>query len=226
MDLTETNILNTLALTQVCEGDTTCLRYLWRGALIGAAIAIPVGPIAILCMQYAFSRGFRIAFAAGIGAALADMCFGLIAGLGLSVITDWIISNRCWIQMIGGFFLCYIGAELCFKRSHRAILIDEAASRMSALGSTFMLTLANPLTILAFMALFGTFGIADSSNNIQNASLTIGGVFIGSLAWWTILTYLASRMRGFLTEKSLLQFRKIGGALLLACGIYALIACI
>ncbi|MFA6915987.1 MAG: LysE family transporter [Parachlamydiales bacterium] len=226
MILAEINLTELVAIHPVCEDGVTCLRFFWKGAVIGAAIAIPVGPIAILCMQYALSKGFRTAFAAGLGAALADMCFGLVAGLGLSVITDWILYNKCWIQMLGGFFLCYIGAELCFTKSHKAALIDQKDSRISALGSTFMLTLANPLTILAFMALFGTFGLVEATNNIKNTTLTVVGVFLGSLTWWTILTYAASKMRGFLTDKSLLRFREIGGALLLACGVYALLACI
>lgn len=224
--LAEINLPELVAIQPICQDGALCFRYLLQGAIIGAAIAIPVGPIAILCMQYALSKGFRTAFAAGVGAALADMCFGLIAGLGLSVITDWIISNKCWIQMFGGFFLCYIGAELCFTKSHKAALIDEKASRLNALTSTFMLTLANPLTILAFMALFGTFGSVEATSNVKNTSLTVLGVFLGSLTWWTILTYAASKMRYFLTQKSLLRFREFGGAILLACGVYALLSCI
>lgn len=209
-----------------CDGDISTASYLLYGALIGMAIAVPVGPIAVLCMQYALSRGFRIAFFAGLGAALADTCFGIVAGLGLSMITDWIIVNKCWIQMIGGVFLCYIGAELCFTKSHKAILIDKKATSTTAMTSTFMLTLANPLTILAFLALFGYFGLIDIANNTLPAALTIIGILLGSLTWWTALAYLASRLKPHFSDKALIRFREIGGALLLMCGIFAFVSCL
>lgn len=189
------------------------------------AIAIPVGPIAVLCMQYALSRGFMIAFFAGVGAALADTCFGLLAGLGLTVITDWIFLNKCWIQLVGGIFLCYIGAELFFTKNHETILIDKKATPLNALTSTFMLTLANPLTILAFMALFGYFGLVNVSLSPKNASMAIFGVFIGSLTWWTLLTYIAAKLRPHFTDKGMIRFREFGGALLLLGGIAALLGC-
>ncbi len=222
----ETEIQTALPLPiPPCEGDPTCFSFLLHGAAIGLAIAVPVGPIAVLCMQYALSRGFLIAFAAGLGAALADTFFGMLAGFGLTMVTDWIFLNKCWIQLLGGAFLCYLGAELCFTKNHKTILIDDNTGPMTALSSTFMLTLANPLTILAFMALFGYFGLVNITDNTANASMTIAGVFLGSLGWWTLLTYLAARLRTSFTDKALLRFREAGGILLLLGGGAALLSC-
>lgn len=223
-DLT-TEIHPILLANMACEANPSLWSYLLQGTLIGLAIAIPVGPIAFICMQYALNRGFRLALSAGIGAALADTFFGLLAGLGLTMITDWVLLNKCWIQFLGGIFLCLIGAELCFKKNHKAICIDTAGSYFTALTTTFFLTLANPLTILAFMALFGYFGLAEICNTTSYAAMTIIGVFIGSLCWWICLAYFTSKLRGHFSGRGLILFREVGGTILLICGAYAIISC-
>jgi threonine/homoserine/homoserine lactone efflux protein len=48
------------------------LSLFLKGLLIGVAIAAPVGPIGILCIQRTIHNGFRIGLASGLGAALAD----------------------------------------------------------------------------------------------------------------------------------------------------------
>jgi len=55
------------------------IAALLAGAVAGYGIAIPVGAIAILIMETGLQRGFRLAAAAGTGAAVADGIYATIA---------------------------------------------------------------------------------------------------------------------------------------------------
>src|SRR5580765_8151140 len=83
-----------------------------KGLIIGFAIAAPVGPIGILCTQRSLHDGFKIGLMTGLGAALADGTYGLIAGFGLTALSSLLIAQQFWIRVIGGLFLLYLGIKL------------------------------------------------------------------------------------------------------------------
>lgn len=61
-------------------GNSFMLALFIKGLIIGFAIAAPVGPIGVLCIQRSLHDGFKIGLMTGLGAALADGTYGLIAG--------------------------------------------------------------------------------------------------------------------------------------------------
>ncbi len=63
------------------------------GALVGLALAAPVGPVGVFCICQALSHGLWPATAAELGAATADAIFGAAAGLGLILIQTFIADN-------------------------------------------------------------------------------------------------------------------------------------
>src|SRR5579863_5838660 len=85
-----------------------------KGLIIGFAIAAPVGPIGILCIQRSLHDGFKIGLLTGLGAAFADGTYGLIAGFGLTAVSSFLIAYQFWIRLIGGLFLLYLGIKLFF----------------------------------------------------------------------------------------------------------------
>lgn len=85
-----------------------------KGFLMGLAIAAPVGPISVLCIQRSLHNGFKVGLMTGLGAALADGTYGLIAGFGLTAISTLLIAHQFWNQLIGGIFLLYF----CLERYH------------------------------------------------------------------------------------------------------------
>src|SRR3990167_10844249 len=87
-----------------------------KGLLIGFAIAAPVGPIGVLCIQRSLHDGFKVGLMTGLGAALADGTYGLIAGFGLTAISSLLVAQQFWIRVIGGLFLLYLGIKLILTR--------------------------------------------------------------------------------------------------------------
>ena len=75
------------------------------GLLIGIFISAPMGPIGMLVIQRTLNKGRRMALFTGVGAALSDLTYSLLTGLGLSFITDFIIAKEFLLQIIGSVVL-------------------------------------------------------------------------------------------------------------------------
>lgn len=87
------------------------LFYFLKGLVIGFSVAAPVGPIGILCINRTLSKGRLHGFVSGLGAATADALYGCIAAFGLTFITTFLLTQKIWLQLIGGLFLCYLGVQ-------------------------------------------------------------------------------------------------------------------
>ena len=62
------------------------IPFLIKGLLIGLAIAAPLGPIGILCMNRTLDRGPPLGFICGLGAAAADALYALAGTVALAAI--------------------------------------------------------------------------------------------------------------------------------------------
>ena len=72
------------------------------------------------------------------------------------------------------------------------------------------LTLTNPATILSFAALFASIGAG--TGGAGGATAVVAGVFLGSVAWWAILTGVVARLRARMTPRAHpLAQRRVGG---------------
>jgi threonine/homoserine/homoserine lactone efflux protein len=199
------------------------LTYFIRGLVIGFSIAAPVGPIGILCIQRTLAYGRMMGFTSGLGAATADALYGLMAGLGLTIISNLLIHGQSWLSLVGGAFLIYLGVRAILTNTKGASITSTTNNLVKAFGSTFLLTLTNPLTLLSFAAIFAGLGLATSSGNYRDAVLIVMGVFSGSTLWWFILSGLASLFRDKLTPESMRWINIVAGLIILGIGIFVLI---
>lgn len=216
------------------EASLTGLLFL-RGLAIGFAIAAPVGPIGVLCIRRTLAHGRTLGFVSGLGAATADALYGALAALGLAAIVNVLVGLQSWLQLVGGLFLCYLGAKTLLTRpgsmdNTSASSLAEAgiSSKLNDLlgsfASTFFLTLTNPVTILAFVAIFAGLGVA-ASGGFMAALVLVGGVFLGSALWWFLLSGTANLLRvKFLNPGSLRWINWGAGAILLGFGLIAILA--
>lgn len=197
--------------------------FLLKGFAIGFAIAAPVGLIGILCIRRSLASGWLAGFASGLGAATADGIYGCIAGFGLTIISDFLVSQQFIIRLIGGLFLCYLGIKTFLSTvSQEAAKTGEVKSFMGNYLSTFFLTITNPMTILAFVVIFAGLGLGKINNSL-GASLLVLGVFLGSALWWLFLAFIASRLRHKLSSSLLQWVTWIAGVIIVAFGLVALV---
>ena len=198
------------------------MEYLIRGLLAGFAIAAPVGPIGVLCIRRTLARGRLAGLATGLGAASADALYGVIAAYGLTLLTEWLVCQQGWLQLVGGIFLCYLGLRT-LSRLPTAVPVGVDRSRaMSDFASAFMLTLTNPLTIFSFMAVFAGLGLSSKNDGPGAAFSLVSGVFLGSSAWWLLLSGAVALLRDRLGDAPLRWVQRVAGVMLLGFGLAAL----
>ena len=74
------------------------LLFFFKGAALGFAIAAPVGPIGILCIRKTVQFGRFSGFCSGLGAAVADAIYAIIAAFGLTFVSDFLIQGQFWFS--------------------------------------------------------------------------------------------------------------------------------
>lgn len=192
-----------------------------RGLIIGFSIAAPVGPIGVLCLRRTLAVGFSGGLVSGLGAATADGIYGIIAGFGLTAISSILVDQQNMFRLIGGLFLIYLGIKNFFAKVTTTAGKDEE-SFAGMYGSTFFLTLTNPVTILSFAAIFAGLGLADKGGNYVSAMTLVLGVFTGSALWWIMLSGAINFFRGRFNLQSMRWVNKISGIIIGIFGVIAL----
>ncbi len=188
--------------------------------VIGIAIAAPVGPIGLLCIKKTLELGIVGAIAVGLGAALADSIYGLIAGAGLTAVSIFLFGIMHYLKIFGGILLLTLGAKECLSNQQKAT-IELPKINLSRLAlTTFMLTLSNPLTILSFAGVFTAIGSEHFS--LDDTAWILIGVFLGSMSWWLFLGYIVSRSHKILPKTWIEKIRYISAFILIAFGAWAL----
>ncbi|WP_129671512.1 LysE family translocator [Candidatus Chloroploca sp. Khr17] len=195
-----------------------------RGALFGLAIAAPVGPIGVLCIKRTLRDGQLTGFVSGLGAATADLIYGTIAVLGLSMLTSLLIGLSFWTRLIGGLFLIYLGIRTMREQPSDKAAAATARGLLGAYGSTLLLTITNPATIIAFAAIFAGLGIGSSAGTPGEAFLLIAGVGAGSALWWLMLSSVAGLLHGRLTPRVLRIVNLVSGVIITGFGLAALVS--
>ena len=92
----------------------------------------------------------------------------------------------------------------------------------SAFGSTFALTLTNPMTILSFVAAFAGLGLAGGASSPADAVALVTGVVLGSGAWWLLLSGLVSSLRERFDARRMRWVNRLSGAVIAGFGVLAL----
>jgi threonine/homoserine/homoserine lactone efflux protein len=202
------------------------MSLLWKGVIVGFCLAAPVGPIAALCVQRTIAKRWISGLVSGMGAAVADAVYGAVAAFGATIVSEFLISERTWMQRIGGVILIFMGLRLFLtKPKHEGDGKDEADAKglTGDFLSTFLLTLTNPMTFVAFAAIFTTMGIgAVRGHSLLTAEL-VGGVFLGSALWWVILCGGAHALRRRFSYEKLLHVNRGTGIFVIGVGIVYLL---
>jgi threonine/homoserine/homoserine lactone efflux protein len=195
------------------------LIALLKGVAIGVVIALPVGPVGVLCVRRTVFEGPTYGFISGMGAATADTIFGIIAAAGLTVLRDWLLAYQDWFGAAGGVFLLFVGVRtLLIPPTERETVPLSGERHVRAYFSTLGLTITNPITILAFAAIFAKFGAAESAGIFTLGALVIG-VFAGSLVWWLTLSFGLFWLQRIAGSFHLAWLNRISGGILAVSGV-------
>jgi threonine/homoserine/homoserine lactone efflux protein len=195
------------------------LLFLLKGIAVGIVIAVPVGPVGVLCVRRTIFEGKLAGFVSGLGAATADALFGFIAAFGLTFVSDWLLGYQHWLRLAGGCYLLYLGGAALLAR-HEAELQQKPDTEdlLRNYVSTFALTLTNAITILAFLGIFSAVGLAGEQATLGRAAILVFGVWLGSLLWWLTLTLGLALVFRSLEPRHLVWVNRGSGIILLLSG--------
>ncbi len=192
-----------------------------KGIIIGFAMAVPIGPIGILCIRKTLAEGRLRGLIIGLGAATADLLYGCVAAFGIKIISNTIVTQGMWIRLVGGALIIVLGVRT-FRARHVAPNISiSSGGFLKSYITTVFLTLTNPLTVFAFIAVFAALGLGNGLGSFS-ASALVAGVFIGSCLWFLSLSSGVTLFRKRFDKAGLRWVNRIAGILITLSGVVAI----
>ena len=194
-----------------------------QGMIIGLTLAVPVGPIALMCIQRAVTDGRLHGIVSGIGVATADSFYAGVTFFGLTALSGLIIAHQVSLRLAAAVVLVLVGirifltipAPLTVKTEHETYLKDYL--------SMVAIAIANPLTLIFFVAILPGFGVVFYENSVLSASEFVGGVFFGSTLWWIILCGSIGSVRSRISAEHLKLINRISGVMIVCFGVGMLV---
>lgn len=201
------------------------INHIVTGFLIGIMTSIPVGPIALLCLQRSLQKGHWYGFASGLGAAFSDGIYACIALFGLSFVIDFVNKHTLWIQLVGAVVIMGFGIYTFFKNPtanlHKAG--EGASSYWQDFLSAFVLCFSNPMMIFLFLGLFGSFDFLSADASWFQIVVGMGSVFVGAATWWFLITLGASVFRDKVNMRGLWIINKVTGSAIIIIAVAGLV---
>lgn len=174
------------------------LALVAKGLIVGIVASAPMGPVGVLTIQRTLNKGRWYGFVTGCGAAVSDIFYALITGLGLSFVLDFIEkgSRMLLLQLVGSILLFIFGLWTYFTKPaqpHHPSGKKKGTLAHNALTG-FLVTLSNPLIVFLFLALFARFNFVVPEHPFEQV-LGYLGVLTGALLWWFGLSRIIDRVR-------------------------------
>jgi threonine/homoserine/homoserine lactone efflux protein len=190
--------------------------FFLKGMVLGFVMAVPIGPLGILCIRRTLAFGMAFGLATGFGVATADAIYGLIAGFSVSFVVETLIAHKFLLRIVGSILVGVVGWRTLFGPS--PITAEEEQQKGSWLASYlsgFVLTVTNPMTILTFVAVFAGFNMSTSGGHVGLALLLFASIFTGSSLWWLTLSGSTAALRKRVTPEGMLWVNRISGSSLI-----------
>ena len=193
-----------------------------NGIIIGLVLAAPVGPVGILCVQRALTEGRLHGLLSGLGAAVGDALYGAVAAFGVSAVAMWVADHLTALRLVGGAILLLLAMKSFLARPRGPTRKIEQRVHTESLVQDFvsalLLTVTNPVTLVAFAAIIVAMG-----DTLEGGALPLViGVFLGSAAWWLALSSSVELFRAHIDTAFQIWVNRISGAILFALGVGAI----
>ncbi len=195
-----------------------------QGLIIGFVVAVPFGPIGLLCLKRALSGGPVFGLFSGLGVATADAIAAGVAAFGLTLISSFFVSEQFWFRLFGGLFLCYLGIRTFLEKPANQVESLKEQNLLAAYATMVFVNLSHPGTILSFLAIYVGWGVENLSGNYLAAGILTVSVFCGSVLWWLVLCGLLFVYQTRFTYGALRWVHIISGVIILGFGFVVLLS--
>ena len=187
-----------------------------QGIIIGLTLAVPVGPLALICIQRTVTEGRLHGIFSGVGVATADSFYAAVTFLGLTVISGLIIAQQYLFRFLAGFVLILIGIRIFLSIPSAISAKTEHETYLKDYLSMVALAIANPLTLVFFLVILPGYGVVIQGTSFWSAAEFVAGVFFGSTVWWVVLCGSIGSVRSRISTANLALINHVSG-LLISC---------
>lgn len=206
------------------------LILILSGMFIGLIVALPIGPVNLICIRRTLALGPTNGFVSGLGAAMGDGCFAIVTGFGFTAVAQFVNGFSGTMELIGGTLLIIFGISTYFSDPLHGRGVEQVASRqvgapslVRAFASTFALTITNPATLFGFATLFATLGgISGNRASFGDAAFVVLGVVGGSTLWWFTLTTIVGFFHAKIDAHVMKHINQVSGVLVVLSGLAVL----
>lgn len=192
--------------------ESAFLALFLQSLLVGVAIVAPVGPIAQAVIQRTLQRGRWQGLSCGLGVAVGDAAYGALGAFGVAALIRLVDPLRLPLAVGGGVFLLWLAWQTWRRVPAGRAATPGGDDAPAGFATSLRLTLAHPVIVLAFMAVFGAW--AGRGVPASPWALVLG-VLVGSVAWWLLLSLLVARLRARF-DRDAQRWINRGAALVLA----------
>jgi threonine/homoserine/homoserine lactone efflux protein len=209
-------------MQQVCQDCP--VEILITGILAGIALAIPLGPMAILLITTTIKYGRGIGIFGALAMASVDFSYAaLVFTFGSAIVeslNDWV-----WPMRIGGSAILVLVAIKIFVEARKSARIENPSletpttTPLKTYAKFFGLTVLNPATAFYFVGITPSVALIDASPNSAGVFLFAIGVFIGSVVWQMSLVLAALLTSKFTDEKFQHRIQYLGAILIFALAV-------
>jgi threonine/homoserine/homoserine lactone efflux protein len=193
------------------------------GIKIGLSVAIPIGPICLLCIRKSLTENLAVGIAMALGTATADMIYAFLGGLSIATITTLLTTYELHIQLAGVAVIFYLGITALWHGIPTAHNNECTTSTLlQTYFSMIILTLSSPMTILLFAGNFAGVGATMPLHEYINLAPLAFGVFVAAAAWFSALSATVIIFRSWFTRAHLAAINTIAGISIIAFGLQRL----
>ena len=188
-----------------------------KGFLIGVLVSAPMGPIGMLCIQRTLSKGRWHGFITGLGAALSDIIYAALTCLCMGMVVSFVEANQRPLLLLGSIVLALFGVYL-FRSNPVRNLRKRKEKKLSFTQdfiTAFLFTFSNMLIVLLYIGLFARFGFVLPEHSVWMILAGIGGIGIGAIVWWFLITYFISKLRRWFNVRGIWLMNKIVGSVIM-----------
>ena len=171
------------------------------------------------------NKGRWAGFYTGLGAAISDLMYSLLAGLGLSIVIDFIEANQNPLQIAGSIVLLIFALYLLRRNPVRTLrrLKDKKKSYMQDLVTGFLFTVSNPLILFLIIGLYARFNFMLPEYGLYHYLIGYAFIFIGAISWWFMITFFVNAVRSHFNLRSMWLVNRIIGAIILVMSLVGLV---
>jgi len=195
------------------------LGFLAKGLLIGIITTIPIGPAGLLVVNRTLNNGRISGFLSGLGIATADLIFAILAGLGVTILVQFLEEGKLFFNLAGSLVIISLGILIFFNNPIKQLRHHKPQEKRNTwyFFSGFFLTLSNPVVLLIYLALFTGLNVNAGSSHMTIFTL-VSGMMAGALIGWLLVTTIFNNIRRSIRLRKIFWLNKIAGAAIFTIG--------